>query len=238
MAATALPGAVAMALRQRGKTGEGMFVEIAQRENLTAFVGEYILDYSLNGELRAPIGNGHATFAPHDRYTCAGEEQFVAIACETDVQFRALCRAIQQPALADDPRFATQAKRKENEAELDGYIEAWTSTRGHYDAMFILQRAGVPAGAVLTVPELMADPHLRARGAWVEQVHPDAGTWEMEAPPWLLPRTPAAIRLPGPGFGDHNGHVLRDVLGLDEQAVAQLYERGITADVPDESLHT
>jgi crotonobetainyl-CoA:carnitine CoA-transferase CaiB-like acyl-CoA transferase len=237
MAGTALPAAVAMALRQRNRTGEGTYVEIAQRENLTAFIGEYIVDYSMNGQLRAPLGNRHPHFAPHNRYTCGGEEQFIAIACENDAQFAALCGVIERPELADDPRFATAAARKANEAELDPAIEAWTSVRGHYDAMFLLQRAGVPAGAVLTVPELMADPQLRSRGEWLEQTHPDAGTWEMEAPPWRLPRTPGDARLPSPGFGDHNGYVFRDLLGLDEELIARLYAEGITADAPDEGLH-
>jgi crotonobetainyl-CoA:carnitine CoA-transferase CaiB-like acyl-CoA transferase len=72
----------------------------------------------------------------------------------------------------------------------------------------------------------------------VSHTHPDAGTWELEAPPWRLPRTPGAVRLPAPGFAAHNGYVLRDILGLDEQAIATLYAEGITADAPDETLHT
>jgi formyl-CoA transferase len=95
----------------------------------------------------------------------------------------------------------------------------------------------VPAGAALTIPELMADPHLRSREAWVEHTHPDAGTWEMEAPPWKLSRTPGHIRMPSPGFGDHNGYVFRDVLKLPEDEIARLYELGATADAPDASLH-
>jgi crotonobetainyl-CoA:carnitine CoA-transferase CaiB-like acyl-CoA transferase len=103
--------------------------------------------------------------------------------------------------------------------------------------MHHLQRFGVPAGAVLTIPELLAEPHLRSREAWVEHTHPDAGTWEMEAPPWKLSRTPGHIRMPAPGFGQHNSYVFRDVLGLGESEVAKLYEAGVTADVPDETLH-
>ena len=237
MAGTSLAAAVAMALRHRNRTGEGMYIEIAQRENLGTFVGEHLVDYSMNGELRAPMGNRHAVFAPHNRYRCAGEDAWVAVACEDDAQFAALCRAIDQPELADDERFATNGARKANEDALDAIIEAWTVTRGHYAAMYHLQRFGVPAGAVLTVPEVMADPQLRWRGEWVEHTHPDAGTWEIEAPPWKMPRTPAHVRLPAPGFGQHNSYVLRDVLALPEEQIAELYEKGVTADVPDEGLH-
>ena len=238
MAGTALVGAVAAALRQRRQTGDGMYVELAQRENLGMFVGEYLVDYSLNGELRSPTGNRHAVAAPHNRYPSAGEDCWVVLACEDDQQFEALCRAIDRPDLLEDARFATVEARKANEAELDAIITGWTVGRGHYEAMHHLQRFGVPAGAVLTTPELFADPHMRSRGAWVEQAHGDAGTWEMEAPPWRFSRTPGHIRLPAPGFGEHNDYVFGELLGLDEALIAELYEVGVTADEPDESLHS
>jgi crotonobetainyl-CoA:carnitine CoA-transferase CaiB-like acyl-CoA transferase len=144
---------------------------------------------------------------------------------------------MERPELATDGRFATAPARKANEAELDRIVADWTARFGHYEAMHILQRAGVPAGAALSVPELLSDPQLRSRGAWVSQTHADAGTWEMEAPPWRLSRTPAHVRLSAPGFGEHNGHVFREILGLDEDEIARLYESGVTADVPDETLH-
>ncbi|MGE5596105.1 MAG: CaiB/BaiF CoA transferase family protein [Hyphomicrobiales bacterium] len=237
IAGTCLVGAVAMALRARERTGEGMYVEIAQREALGMFVGEFLADYSMNRELRPPIGNRHPHLAPHGRYACAGDDCWVTIACENDEQFEALCRAIDRPELAADERFATNAARKANEDALDAEIEAWTSQRGHYSVMHQLQRFGVPAGAVLTIPELMADPQLRSRGQWLAHTHPDAGTWEVEAPPWKMSRTPGAIRLPAPGFGEHNAWVLRDVLGLGDEEIARLYAEGVTADVPDAGLH-
>src|SRR3990172_728766 len=201
------------------------------------FVGEYLVDYSMNRQARPPIGNRHPILAPHNRYRCAGDDRWVTIACESDAQFAALCGVIGRPEFAADPRLVTNPGRKANEAELDAAIEAWTAARGHHEVMHLLQRAGVPAGAVLTTPELLADPHLHSRGAWVEHTHPDAGTWEMEAPPWKLSRTPGHIRMPAPGFGEHNSYVLRDLLRLPEDRIAELYAAGITADDPDESLH-
>ena len=237
MAGTALVAAVCLALRKRRLEGKGSYVELAQREALTMFVGEYIVDYSMNGQDRPPIGNRHQYLAPHNRYPSAGEDAWIVISCQDDREFRALCQAIDMPDLADDPRFAMMEARKANETELDPYIEAWTMQRGHYEAMHILQRAGVTAGAVLTIPELMSDPQLRTRGAWAEITHQDAGTWEMETPPWYLLRTPGGMHLPPPGFGEHNSYVLRDLLELDEETIKGLYDRGITADTPDASLH-
>jgi crotonobetainyl-CoA:carnitine CoA-transferase CaiB-like acyl-CoA transferase len=237
VAGTALVGAVAAALRRRNRSGEGSYVELAQREVLTMFVGEHLVDYSMNGVARSPIGNRHPFLAPHNRYRCAGDDRWVVIACESDAHFAALCSAIGRPDLAADPRFATNDARKGNEEELDAAISAWTASRGHYEVMHLLQRAGVPAGAVLTIPELMSDPQLRARHAWVEQTHPHAGTWEMEAPPWLLSRTPGHIRMPAPGFAQHNHYVLGDLLGLADDEISALYAQGITAGEPDATMH-
>jgi crotonobetainyl-CoA:carnitine CoA-transferase CaiB-like acyl-CoA transferase len=237
MAGTALVAAVCLGLRKRRIEGRGSYVELAQRENLGMFVGEWVVDYSMNGTLRQPMGNRHPHLAPHNRYRCAGSDSWVTIACQDDTEFAALAQLLEQPELAGDPRFATAHARKANETELDEMIEAWTSQRGHYEAMHLLQRAGVTAGAVLSIPELMSDPQLRYRGAWVENTHPDAGTWEMEAPPWQLSRTPGHIRMPAPGFGEHNSYVLREVLGYGEDRIAELYASGVTADDPDESLH-
>jgi crotonobetainyl-CoA:carnitine CoA-transferase CaiB-like acyl-CoA transferase len=237
MAGTALVGAVATALRQRSRTGEGTYLELAQRENLGMFVGEFLVDYSMNRELHPPIGNRHPRFAPHNRYQCAGDDRWVTVACESDAQFAALARAIDRPDLIADVRFATNDQRKANESELDEVIGAWTASRGHYEVMHHLQRFGVPAGAVLTTPELLAEPHLRSREAWVQHTHPDAGTWEMEAPPWQLSRTPGHIRMPAPGFGQHNNYVFRELLGLSEADVDALYATGVSSIDPDESLH-
>ena len=237
VAGTAFVAAVAMAIRRRNRTGEGSYVEIAQREVLTTFVGEHLLDYSMSGRQRPPLGNRHPFLAPHNRYGCAGEDSWITIVCENDEQFRSLVTAIGRRELADDERFASNELRKANEDALDAVIESWTLQRGHYQAMYQLQQAGVPSGAVLTIPELFSDPHMRQRGAWTEHVHPDAGTWEMEAPPWKLSRTPGHIRFPAPGFAEHNNYVFRDVLGMSDSEVGLLYESGVTADGPDESLH-
>jgi crotonobetainyl-CoA:carnitine CoA-transferase CaiB-like acyl-CoA transferase len=237
IAGTAFVGAVAVALRQRARTGEGCYLELAQRENLTMFVGEYLVDYSMNGVQRPPLGNRHPFVAPHNRYPSAGEDRWVTIACENDAEFAALCSAIGLPELATDGRFIDAPARKANEDELDEFIGAWTAVRGHHEAMHLLQRAGVPTGAVLTIPELMADPHLRERAAWVQHTHPFAGSWEMEAPPWKLSRTPGGIRLPAPAFGQHNSYVLRELLQMDDASVDQLHADGVTSDAPDESIH-
>jgi crotonobetainyl-CoA:carnitine CoA-transferase CaiB-like acyl-CoA transferase len=104
--------------------------------------------------------------------------------------------------------------------------------------METLQSAGVPAGAVLSVQDLTASPQLRERGFWETVTDPDAGTWEMEGPAWVLTANPAHVRLPAPNFGEHNSYVFQDLLGLSDAQFADLSSSGVIGVEPDMARHS
>jgi crotonobetainyl-CoA:carnitine CoA-transferase CaiB-like acyl-CoA transferase len=256
IAGTAMAGAVALALLHRARTGRGQYVELAQREVLTALIGEYIVGYSITGRQPAPLGNRHPLHAPHGVYPArapgevrhedapgaalaqpAPREPWIAIACETDAQFAALCAAMGRPELARDSRFATAAARKAHEEELDGLIAAWTADQDKLELFHRLQAVGVPCGPVLNPAEVFFDPHLRARGFFEWVTHPEAGTWDMEGPIYRLSRTPAHIRINAPCFGEHNGWVLAHLLGLPEGELTTLSAEGIIGTEPNMAVH-
>jgi crotonobetainyl-CoA:carnitine CoA-transferase CaiB-like acyl-CoA transferase len=230
-------GAVALALIHRDRTGRGQYVELAQRETLTALIGEEVVGYSMTGRLPDRLGNRDRQHAPHNVYPCAGDDSWIAIACTTDEEFAALCRVIGRPDLATDPRYRERAARHANQIDLDPPIAAWTATRDHYAAMTELQAAGVPAGAVLSVPELFMGPHLRARGFWEQIAHPDAGVWDVDGVAWRLHERPAHVRFPAPRFAEHNEYVYRHLFGLDEATFDTLRSEGVIGETPDLSIH-
>ncbi len=242
MAGTAAAAAVALALHRRRRTGRGQFIDLAQRENLSGFIGEHLLAYSMNGRLPSPIGNKHPSHAPHDVYPCRprndADDPWVAIACESDAQFRALCAVIGRAELADDTRFASAAARHQHQDALAAPIGEWTQQRDKYSAMHELQTAGVPAGAVLSAPDLSQDPQLRARGFWETVSDPDAGVWEMEGPAWRLASNPAHVRLPAPNFGEHNAYVFKELLGVSDEEYDSLVASGVVGDEPNLARHT
>ncbi len=90
---------------------------------------------------------------------------------------------------------------------------------------------------VLSVPEVFADEHLRARGFFELVSHPVAGAWEIEAPHWRMSETPTHVRLPAPCFGEHNAYVFRELLGLTDEEIAALEADGITGRVPNWAVH-
>jgi crotonobetainyl-CoA:carnitine CoA-transferase CaiB-like acyl-CoA transferase len=237
LAGIAAAAAVALALWDRRRTGRGQFIELAQRENMLNVVGEFITAFSLNGREPPRRGNGHTSMAPHGCYPCAGEDVWITIACENDAQFAALCSAIGRSELALDERFGEVVARHHHQDALDEVIAAWTRDRTNHDAAYVLQTAGVPAMPVVTVPEILDDEQLRARGFFEEVTHSVAGTWEIEGTPWRMSETPGHIRLPAPTFAEHNSYVFGDLLGLSEEELAQLEAEGIVVSTPNRAVH-
>ncbi len=237
MAGIAAAGAVALALWDRRRSGRGQYIEIAQRENLINVIGEYVVAHSMGAREPPRLGNRHSSMAPHGCYPCAGDDQWLTIACEDDAQFASLCAAIGRPQLAEDERFADAVSRYRNQAALDGIIAAWSKGRGKDEAAAALQAAAVPAHAVLSVPEVFADAQLRARGFFEPVAHAVAGAWEMEGPHWRMSESPGYVRLPPPAFGEHNDYVFRHLLGLPDGEIAALETAGVTGTTPNWAVH-
>lgn len=237
LAGVAAAGALALALWDRRRTGRGQFIDLAQRENLINVIGEYVVAFSATGREPARRGNCHSSTAPHGCHPCAGEDQWITIACETDSQFAALCAVLGQPALSRDERFADVVSRHRNQNSLDEIIRAWTGEQTKEEAAASLQSAGVRAVPVLSVPEVFADEHLRARDFFELVAHHFTGAWEIDGPHWRLSETPAHVRLPAPAFAEHNDYVLGGLLGLAEEEIASLEAEGITGTAPNRAVH-
>ena len=237
MGGIAAAAAVAMALWDRRRTGRGQYIEIAQRENLINVIGEQVVGYSMTGREPPRRGNRHSSMAPHGCYPCQGDDQWLTIACEDDAQFTALCTAMGRPELAADVRFADVVSRYRNQDSLDELITEWTREREKAAAAEALQAAGVAAAPVQSVPEVFADAQLRARGFYESVSHSLAGVWEVEGPHWRMSDSPGHVRLPAPAFGEHNGYVLGELLGLSGEEIMALEAEGVTGTVPNWSVH-
>jgi crotonobetainyl-CoA:carnitine CoA-transferase CaiB-like acyl-CoA transferase len=224
--------AVSAALLQRERTGTGQYIDLSQVEALTTWLGPQMIDYCWNGTQAKRSGNRDLQMAPHGCYRAGGEDCWVVVAVEDDRQWLALCEVLGRADWAARGDLAEVAGRRELEDELDRGISSWTAGLDHREAAQILQHAGVAAAPVLKGDELISDPHLRARGfiewhdrAWVgSRAH--TGMWAK------LSRTPGTIRFPAPQLGEHNDHVLRGLLGLGQDEMADLEQRKIIGTAP------
>ena len=225
-------GALMAALRLRRRSGQGTFVDLSQREVTVALLGEHVLDYSLSGRVAQPLGNRHPVRVPQGVYRCLGDDRWVAISVGSEAEWHGLCQAMGQPHLLHDPRFSTALERRQHQDALDQLLSAWTQERQHYQVMHLLQAHGVPAGAVLTGSDTLADPHLAARGFWDVVDHPEVGPYKQVTTPWHLSQSPRRITQPSPSLGAHNHSVLGELLGLTVQEIAALEKAGIIGTQP------
>ena len=224
--------AVIAAIRHRDRTGEGQHIELAMLEGELQVVGEALLDYAMNGRVQHRAGNAHPSMAPHNVYPCAGEDRWIAIACEDDAQWQRLCSAIGRSELAKDARFADVISRVHHRAEIDEIVCGWTRARAPHKAAEELQAAGVPAGAAQLIKELLDDPQLRARDYVTVVPHPEAGDTPYGRPAFTLSQTPTHTERHAPLYGQDTDYVLRDLLGLSAEEVAALEGAGVTARKP------
>jgi len=224
--------ATVTALRQRDRTGAGQHVELSMLEGEMQLIGDALIDAAMNSHVPQRAGSAHPSMSPHGVYPCAGEDRWIAIACEDDAQWRALCAAIAAPALTTDARYADVVSRVRNREEVDAVVAAWTRDRDASAAAEQLQAAGVAAAPVLDVASLFEDPQLRHR-AWIQWVrHEDIGPAPHTSAAFTLSATAFRIARRAPRFGEHNDDVLRGLLGYDDAQMDALRAARVIAETP------
>lgn len=214
------------ALDHRRRTGEGQSIDLSQYEAAVQFIAPELLDYTVNGRIAERSGNAVPHAAPHHTYPCRGEDRWIAIAVTSDAEWAALAAVAAGQAFAADPRYRTLAGRVAHQAELDAAIAEWTAEQDATELMEQLQAAGVPAGMVQDCADLHADPQIAHRGFFVELDHSEMGPSHYDGPIFDLSETPIRLRAPAPLLGQHNEMVLRDLLGYDDEAIAELVIEG------------
>ena len=223
----AAQGALA-ALYRRTVTGEGQVVDAALTEACLAVQESTIPDYDMGGVVRGPSGTRLEGIAPSNIYRSA-DGSWVVIAANQDTVFRRLCEVMGRPELATDERFIDHKARGRNQDELDAIIGEWAAVRQPGNIIETLGAAGVIAGPINTVAEVVRDPQFLARGMLVE--HFDERIGRNVLGPGVVPvlsESPGGVRSAGSARpGQHNSEVYGDLLGLSDTDITELTERGV-----------
>ena len=230
IAGTQGAAAVLSALQLRARTGDGCFVDLSQHECAVELLGEYFAEFDLTRSVPPVVGNGHTRWAPHGVYPCAAEDQWIAIAVRGEEEWRSLC-TLADRGWAEDPRFASLSARREHAELLDREVGGWTAPLDRAELMRRLQSVRIAAGAVLSAPEMLEDPHLRARDFFARLPQPDVGDIDYPGTPAQLRRHPRAGWRPAPTLGQDNVAVLA-AIGVTGDEVNVLMEAGVVADRP------
>ena len=214
-----------MALEHRHKTGEGQVVDSAIYEAVLANMESTVAEYTVAGHIRERTGSILPKIAPSNVYPT--QDGSVLVAGNQDSVWKRMSAMMGKPELAEDERFSSHVARGEHQAELDEMIADWTRNFTSQDILTLCENNGVPAGNIYRAPEMLADPHFRAREALVEIDHPQHDNFVMQNVAPKLSRTPGHIDSVGPELGAHNEAIYGEMLGMNSAQIADLQDRGI-----------
>ncbi len=219
---------VVAALIHRARTGQGQHIDVAMIETTEMVMAEALMEFAMNGREPRRLGNRDRFMAPHNCYkTRGGALEWVTIAVGSEREWRSLCAAIGQPALADDSRFSNAAMRKRHEDELDAIITAWTQVRDRWEITQLLQASGVAAIPTMSSKDLAHDLHLAQRGFFPDLVHPEVGRRLHTGIPWTMSATPCRVQRPAPLLGADTEEILGELLGLSSTEIRRLQDSGV-----------
>jgi crotonobetainyl-CoA:carnitine CoA-transferase CaiB-like acyl-CoA transferase len=203
---------ILLALHERTASGRGQFVDAALFDCGVSLLHPHLANYLASGVLPMRTGNAHPNIAPYDTYRTSTVDLFLAVG--NDAQFHKLCSLLGAAAVADDERFATNQLRNSNRDELKVALEHLLAHHDGTSLAIRLNAAGVPAGPVQNLAQLVKHPHTHHREMIVDMSH-----YRGTGSPIKLSRTPATYRLPPPAFGEHNDEILKDA---DEPPIGTL----------------
>ncbi len=229
-----LANAMIAALYYRERTGKGQMIDSSQVDCGIFINGTAIVDWSANGRIWQRYGNRspYKPAAPHGAYRCAGLDRWVAIACFTEEEWRSLAHVAGHPEWTTDQRFATLEQRLRHQDELDQLITSWTVGCDAHEVMHTLQASGVPAGVCQNAEDRYErDEQLKALEWLTEVTGTEIGTWPVKEFPVQMNETPpfmgGEIDRGAPCYGEDNGFVYRDRLGLSRDEIDELTAEGV-----------
>ena len=222
-----LIGAVIGALRQRRATGSGMQIDLAMAD-VGVWMSQSVWPQIFSGQGKPTrLGNRSNAACPHNIF--AARDGFVAIAVDTDDQWRRLARLFGSRELIGDASLATAEGRLRSVERIENAISQWLEGMTRERAATMCQAAAMPAAPVRNLAEVVEDQETIRRGLVVEVEHPIAGRMRLLGNPLHFSRTPAVISACAPILGEHTREILGDWLGLSENRFEALRSAGVVA---------
>jgi len=225
LGATHLAAGILAAIRERDRTGEGMVVELSLQESTLPSLATHMGALGMGlGNLRDGNRSSGGFVVPYNAYRA--KDGWVMILAGDNRRWRRLCEVMGRPDVAADPRFHKLSGRQKYPDEIDAIITAWTSQLTRAEIMELIGANDLFGGMVKELPEVIADPHLRARGTLRDVDHPELGPMTIFTSPIRLDRQPTATPSPAPTLGEDNESVYAEEFGLTADEIAAMRARG------------
>lgn len=216
--------AIEAALVARERSGKGQHLDLALLDTQVGVLANQAMNYLVSGKAPRRLGNAHPNIVPYQSFPVA--DGHVIIAVGNDGQFQKLCAVLGEPALADDPRFATNRARVEHRAALVPLVAECTRAFARADLLAALEKAGVPAGPINSVADVFADPQVVARGMRLDLPAGDGGTVPSVRTPIRMSETPPTYDRASPRLGEHTAAILAE-LGYGQPEIERLTAAGV-----------
>jgi len=212
------------ALYHREKTGKGQLVDVSLMDTAVSFRGTVFAFYKLFNWIAPRLGNR----SPFHVYNCyKTKDGWVFLAVITNRLWRRLAEVMGQEELAVDPRFATDAARCENIDVLHSIVGEWMEGKTVAEVISLMEEAQIPCSPVYDIPDVLDDPHIRAREMIVDIDYPGLGRVPLTGFPIKFSETPGNIATRGPDLGEHNEEIYCGLLGFSREELAGLQQDGI-----------
>ncbi len=218
---------IVAALVARDQTGKGAHIDVSLWEASAVLAFEGFMHHAVTGEQLRPNGNRDPWMVPHGCFACRGEEAWVSIAVPDDDAWQRLLTIVDDAELSARADLGTLDERRANESWIEERITGWTAGRDRWAITKTLQAAGIPAFPSMSTADLVADPHLEARGFIERLDHPVVGRRAHAGIPWRFAERPNGVRAPAPLFGVDTDDVLEKILGYSKERIAALRRGGV-----------
>ena len=213
------------ALRHAEATGVGQHIDLALLDTQVGWLANQALNYLVGGSLPQRRGTAHPNIVPYQVMPAADGHFMLAVG--NDGQFQRLCEIIGEPALASDPRYASNAARVSHRDELIAHLSGMLQTRPVADWLGLLEAHGVPCAPVNRIDQVFADPQVQARGMRIGLPHALGADVPLVANPLHFSATPVQYTRAPPLLGADTRALLCERLGLDEARIEALLTAGV-----------
>lgn len=215
---------ILVALLERETSGQGQWVHSSLLHSLIAMMDFQAARYLTDGIVPEQAGNDHPTSSPMGLFPAA--DGMFNIGASGEGNWKRFCVALDKPEWIDRDIFKTEKLRVLNRPALSALISALFKTQGVAHWVELLNRAGVPAGPVYSIPEVFEDPQVLHLKAAHKIKTPEGPTVSMVTQPVTLERTPATIATSAPGWGEHTDEMLREA-GYGNEEIAEMMSKGV-----------
>jgi crotonobetainyl-CoA:carnitine CoA-transferase CaiB-like acyl-CoA transferase len=211
---------ILMAMESRNKTGQGQFVDVAMLDSMISAMASTFANFFGSGVVPGAMGTRFSTIVPYRGFPTADRDIVIAVASQKLwVDF---CSAIERPDLASHPDYASNGLRVKNREVLEPLITSIFRTRPSAYWVEQFRKCGIPCAPEKTLDEVASDPQANARGMF-----PEFDGLNVTGPPVKFSATPGSVARRAPHLGEHSREILRELLGLDESAIANLESSGV-----------